>query len=80
MRDPAPVDVRDLAAVSSWLASVQGLVEELHNVAMDATLKAPHRRTARGHARGLLRRGFHRLHDRVDQVCRERIEAMDAAS
>jgi hypothetical protein len=54
--DPAPVDVRDPAAVSSWLASVQGIVEELHTVSMDQTQKAPHRRNARGHARGILRR------------------------
>jgi hypothetical protein len=29
--------VRDPVAVSSWLASVQGIVEELHAVSMDQT-------------------------------------------
>ena len=67
-RDPAPVDVRDPAAVSSWLASVQGIVEELHAVSMDQTQKAPHRRNARGHARGILRRGFHRLRLTLDAL------------
>ena len=71
-RDPAPVDVRDPAAVSSWLASVQGIVEELHAVSMDQTQKAPHRRNARGHARGILRRGFHRLRLSLDAIDRAR--------
>jgi hypothetical protein len=28
-REPTPVDLRDPVAVSSWLASVQGIAEEL---------------------------------------------------
>jgi hypothetical protein len=63
MGDPAPVDVRDPAAVSS-----QAIVGELHAVSMDQTQKAPHRRNARGHARGILRRGFHRLRLSLDAI------------
>jgi hypothetical protein len=68
MANPAPVNVREPAAISSWLASVQSIVEELHAVSMDQTQKAPHRRNARGHARGILRRGFHRLRLSLDAI------------
>ena len=44
------------------------MVEELHAVSMDQTQKAPHRRNARGHARGILRRGFHRLRLSLDAI------------
>jgi hypothetical protein len=61
MRDPCPVDHRDPAAVSSWLASVQTIVEELQVVAADAAAPKAHRKHSRTHLRGVLRRSFQRL-------------------